>query len=65
MGVSIDQMSNDGYFPTQKDHLHLLEGVPKLFALTPTSNQVYKKGASSNFGTDCFAPRLETLRMVF
>ena len=29
MGVSIDQMTNDGYFPTQKDHLHLLEGVPK------------------------------------
>ena len=27
MGVSIDQMTNDGYFPTQKDHIHLLEGV--------------------------------------
>ena len=23
MGVSIDQMTNDGYFLTQKDHLHL------------------------------------------
>ena len=22
-------MTNDGYFPTQKDHLHLLEGVSK------------------------------------
>ena len=21
-------MTNDGYFPTQKDHLHLLEGLP-------------------------------------
>ena len=29
MGVSIDQITNDGYFPTQKDHLHLLEGVSK------------------------------------
>ena len=29
MGVTIDQMTNDGYFPTQKDHLHLLEGVSK------------------------------------
>ena len=29
MGVSIDQMTNDGYFPTQKDYLHLLEGVSK------------------------------------
>jgi len=29
MGISIDQMMNDGYFPTQKDHLHLLEGVSK------------------------------------
>ena len=29
MGVSIDQMTNDGYFPTQKDHLHLLEGASK------------------------------------
>ena len=28
-GVSIDQMMNDGYFRTQKDHLHLLEGVSK------------------------------------
>ena len=31
MGVSIDQMKNDGYFPTQKDHLHLLEGVSKKY----------------------------------
>ena len=29
MGVKIDQMTNDGYFTTQKDHLHLLEGVSK------------------------------------
>ena len=29
MGVSIDQMTNDGYFPTQKEHFHLLEGVSK------------------------------------
>ena len=29
MGVSINQMMNDGYFPTQKDHLHLLEGYLK------------------------------------
>jgi len=35
MGVSIDQMTNDGYFATQKDHLHLLEGVSKIFGLTP------------------------------
>ena len=35
MGVSIDQMTNDGYFPTQKDHLHLLEGYLKIFVLTP------------------------------
>ena len=34
MAVSIDQMTNDGYFPTQKDHLHLLEGYLKIFALT-------------------------------
>ena len=24
MGVSIDKVMNDGYFPTQKYHLHLL-----------------------------------------
>ena len=38
MGVSIDQMTKDGYFPTQKDHLHLLDGVPKIFDLTPPPN---------------------------
>ena len=36
MGASIDQMTNDGYFPTQKDHLHLLEGVSKhIWSHTP------------------------------
>ena len=36
MGVSIDQMTNDGYFLTQKDHLHLLEGVSKhIWSNTP------------------------------
>ena len=36
MGVSIDQMTNDGHFPTQKDHLHLLEGVSKhIWSNTP------------------------------
>ena len=34
MGVRFDQMMNDGCFPTQKDHLHLLEGVP---------NNIYSK----------------------
>ena len=43
MAVSIDQVTNDGYFPTQKEHLHLLEGVfkniwsntPPTIAITP------------------------------
>ena len=36
MGVSIDQMTNDGYFLTQKEHLHLLEGVSKnIWSNTP------------------------------
>ena len=42
MGVSINQMTNDGYFPTQKDHLHLLEGrgegYLQVFALAPHRN---------------------------
>jgi len=29
MRVSIDQMTNDGYFLTQKDHLDLLEELSK------------------------------------
>ena len=43
MGFSIDQMTNDGYFPTQKDHLDLLEGVPKIFALTAPPNYKLSK----------------------
>ena len=35
MGVNIDQMTNDGYFPTQIDHLHLLEGVSILAPTQP------------------------------
>ncbi len=38
MGVSIDQMTNGGYFPTQKDHLPLLEGVPKHIYSNKTPN---------------------------
>ena len=37
MVFSVDQMSNDGYFPTQKQHLHRLKGggYLNIFALTP------------------------------
>ena len=38
MGVNIDQMTNDGYFPTQKDHLYLL--YLNIFALTPPSTVI-------------------------
>ena len=31
----MDQKTNDGYFRAQKDHLHLLEGVPIIFEPTP------------------------------
>ena len=43
MGVSIDQMTNDGYFPTQKEHLHLLEGVSKnIWSNTPPPNNTLR-----------------------
>ena len=45
MGVGIDQMTYDCYFPTQKDHLHLLEGYLKIFGLTP-NNITYFSGQS-------------------
>ena len=46
MKVSIDQMTNDSYFPTQKkNHLHVLEGYQQIFAITPLPTiKYYRKG---------------------
>ena len=41
IGVSIDQVTNDGYFPTQKDHLHLLEGASKYIWYNPPPPPIY------------------------
>ena len=41
MGVIIDQTTIDGYFPTQKDHLHLLEGVSKNICCNTTPYYYY------------------------